>query len=134
MRLLTCSQTFQAESDKLRRAVLSHVGQNAPDVLKNASKQSRREIPEGLDWSDTNSQETSKEMRDKSSVFFFVWTWYERLIRKAMLTVLPGGIELHDAVYSKLDIQVDTIQEAIRTETGFNIVIEKEMLCKPVSS
>ena len=42
-------------------------------------------------------------LRNKSSVFFFVWTYYEMLIRKAMLECLPDGIEVDDAVYSKND-------------------------------
>jgi len=68
-------------------------------------------------------------MRNTASVFFFVWTWYERLIQKAMLTVLPDGIELHDAVYSKMDIPVEAVQGAIRagTDKGFDIRIEKKI-------
>ena len=128
IRLHTHYKVFQAESDNLRRAVLDHVSRYAQEVLDRATEQSRRELPEELDWSDTDRLETPEEMRNTASVFFFVWTWYERLIRKAMLTVLPNGIELHDAVYSKADIPVDTVQDAIKIGTGFDIRIEKEML------
>jgi hypothetical protein len=117
---------FQEESDRLRRAVLEHVSLRERDVLARAKEQSKRELPEELDWTDTESHETPEEMRDKASVFFFVWTWYERLIRQAMLTVLTDGIELHDAVYSKMDVSVDTVQDAIRSLTGFGIIIEKK--------
>ena len=120
-------KAFQEESDRLRRTVLKHVEQKEPEVFKRAREQSRRELPEELDWSDTERKETPEEMRNTASVFFFVWTWYERLIRKAMLTVLPGGIELHDAVYSKADVPVEVVQDAIRTGTGFDIRIEKQM-------
>ena len=119
-------QAYQAESDKLRRAVLKHVSQHDPDVLTRAREQSKRELPEELDWSDIESEESSEEMRNKASVFFFVWTWYERWIRQAMLNVLPDGIKLHDAVYSKLNIPVETVQDAIRSITGFEIGIEQE--------
>lgn len=121
-------EAFQAESDSLRRAVLKQIIQTEPDVLKRAREQSKRELPEELDWSDIESKETLTEMRNKASVFFFVWTWYERKIRKAMLTVLTDGIELHDAVYSKLNIPAETVQEVIRELTGFDIIIDKEML------
>ena len=118
---------FQKESDKLRRAVLQHINETEPDVLERAREQSKRELPEELDWSDTKSKETLRLIRDKASVFFFAWTWYERKVRQAMLTVLTDGIELHDAVYSKMDISANRVQDAIRDETGFNIIIEKEM-------
>lgn len=120
-------ELFQEESDRLRRAVLRHVSQTEPDVLERAIEQSKRGLPEELDWSDVESQETTKEMRDKASVFFFVWTWYERKIRQAMLTILTDGIELHDAVYSKMNIPVETVQDVIRERTGFDIIIEKEI-------
>lgn len=120
-------KAFQEESDRLRKAVLKHINQTEPDVLERAKEQSKRELPEELDWSDMDSKETLTEMRNKASVFFFVWTWYERKIRQAMLTVLTDGIELHDAVYSKMDIPAVTIQEVIRELTGFEIIIDKEM-------
>jgi hypothetical protein len=118
---------FQEESERLRRAVLKYVSETEPEVLERATEQSKRELPEELDWSDTESQETTEDMRDRASVFFFVWTWYERKIREAMLEELEDGIEVHDAVYSKQDIPAETIQNTIRDFTGFNIIIDKEM-------
>jgi hypothetical protein len=121
-------KAFQEESERLRRAVLKHVQETEPEVLARAVEQSRRELPEELDWSDTESQETLDEMRDKASVFFFVWTWYERIIRKAMLTVLTDGLEVHDAVYSKMDIDPEIVRRAIHERTGFDILVDKEKL------
>lgn len=121
-------KAFQEESDRLRRAVLKHVSLTEPDVLARAKEQSKRKFPKELDWSDAESEETLSDMRDKASVFFFVWTWYERKIRKAMLTILTDGIELHDAVYSKMDIPSNLVENVIRGLTGFDIIIEKEML------
>ena len=62
--------------------------------------------------------------RNKSSVFFFVWTYYEMLIRKAMLECLPDGIDVHDAVYSKIEIDVKNIEETICQLTRFIITID----------
>lgn len=117
---------FQDESDLLRRKVMRYVAENTPDVLERALEQSRRELPDELDWTDISSEETIRLKRDKASVFFFVWTWFERLIRKAMLTVLPDGIEVHDAVYSKKDIGTDIVEDAVFKETGFRVLIGKE--------
>ena len=120
-------KAFYVESDKLRREVLKYASESAPDVLKRAIEQSKRDIPKELDWTDTDIRETSAEMRNKASVFFFVWTWYERLIRQAMLTVLTDGIELHDAVYSKMDVDIKTIEAIILERTGFKVLIGKEI-------
>ena len=119
-------EAFQVESDKLRRSVLKHVSENEPKVLARATEQSRRELPEELDWSDTERQETPEEMRNTSSVYFFVWTWYERQIRQAMLDILEDGVEVHDAVYSKMDIDPKIVEQEIYDQTGFTITIEQE--------
>ena len=50
--------------------------------------------------------------------------------RIPMLTVLTDGIEVHDAVYSKADIQPEMVQDTIRTITDFDIIIEKSGIAK----
>ena len=127
---------FQEESNKLSKAVMEHVERNEPKVLRRAEEQSakRKDLPEELDWLDTESKETPKEMRAKASIFFYVWTWYERQIRQVMLDALnygevridEAGIEVHDAVYSKRDIDEKILEQDIRSNTPFNIIIEKE--------
>lgn len=123
-----CYEKFSQESDRLRREVLKHTFLNDRDVLDRAVAQSKRsaDLPSNIDWTDTQSKETVKDKLTRSSIFFFVWTWYERLIRQAMLTVLPDGIEVHDALYSKVDIPVENVQDAIQAITGFRIIIGKE--------
>lgn len=124
-------KVFQAESGKLRRAVLKHVRENAPKVLERAIEQSKRELPEALDWLDVDNFETSKEMRDKASVFFFVWTWHERKVREAMIDALGDNeaseaLEVHDAVYSRKDIAPEILEKEVYAQTGFTIKIEQE--------
>ena len=46
------------------------------------------------------------------------------LIRKAMLECLPGGIEVHDAVYSKMIVDVKKVKLTILKETGFKVIID----------
>lgn len=115
---------FQEESDRLRRNVMKAVLIDDPAVIRKAEMQSKRIFPEYLDWSDVTSNDSHQMMKDKSSVFFYVWTWYERLIRKAMLSILPDGIEVHDAVYSKKDVSCRILEQIIKEKTGFDIIIE----------
>ena len=44
-------------------------------------------------------------------------------IRKAMLERLPDGIEVHDAVYSKMNVDIQEIEITIFENTGFTIRI-----------
>ena len=114
---------FQEESDRLRREVLAHTAEHNPWLLEQAIAQSRRHLPEDIDWFNLEPEDSQAMARNKSSVFFFVWTHYERLIRKAMLECLPDGIEVHDAVYSKMDVATKDLQDIIFERTGFNVLI-----------
>ncbi len=116
---------FQKESDKLRREILAYVAEHQPDILRSAIQQSKKQLPEDVDWFDCTPEDKQYLARAKSSVFFFVWTYYERLIRKAMLTILPDGIEVHDAVYSKIEVQTKKIQKKILKDTGFKVKISQ---------
>ena len=85
---------------------------------------------------DLDIEETVKEVRDKASVFFFVWTWYERGIRQAMIDALGSNeaseaFEVHDAVYSRKDIDPKIIEKEVYDQTRFSITIEKEYLNQP---
>lgn len=117
---------FQSESDKLRLQVLVHTADHTPQLLEQAKAQSRRQLPEDIDWFSANTEDSQALARSKSSVYFFIWTHYERLIRKAMLIILTDGIEVHDAVYSKMDVSTNIIEVTIFESTGFKIIIEKD--------
>ena len=121
-------QVFQKESERLRKEVLKYVRENDPKVLERAIEQSRKakHLPEELDLSDIEREETPEKMRRKASLYFFVWTHYERQIRQAMLDVLEDGIEVHDAVYSQMDIDEKLVEKAIYAQTRYNITIEKD--------
>lgn len=115
-------QQFQEESDLLRREVTSVVAQFAPQVLQAAINQSKHEFDESLDWKDT-AFEGDDEARKKASVFFFIWTHFEKEIRDAMLSVVDDGIPLHDAIYSKQDVPLEVFEQAILDQTGFEVKI-----------
>lgn len=115
---------FQEESDRLRREVLSHTAINNPWLLEQAINQSKRNLPEDIDWFNLKIEDNQTMARNKSSVFFFIWTYYERMIRKVMLNFLIDGIEVHDAVYSKLDIKSEIIENHIYYKTSFKIILD----------
>jgi predicted DNA-binding protein YlxM (UPF0122 family) len=117
---------FQSESNDLRLQVLVHTAEHTPQLLEQAKSQSKKQLPEDIDWFSTNTEDSQALARGKSSVYFFIWTYYERLIRKAMLSILTDGIEVHDAVYSKMDVSTNVIEATIFESSGFKIIIEKD--------
>ena len=114
---------FQEESDRLRREVLAYTAEYNPWLLEQSIAQSKRNLPEDIDWFSLEPEDSQTMARNKSSVFFFVWTYYEMLIRKAMLECLPDGIEVHDAVYSKMIVDTNYLQDIVFERTGYNITI-----------
>lgn len=115
-------EQFQQESDLLRREVTSKVAVHDPEILESAISQSKHEFPEGLDWKSMESEEPELA-RKKSSVFFFIWTYYEKQIRDAMLSVVDDGIPVHDAIYSKHELPCIAFEKAILEQTGFEVKI-----------
>ncbi|WP_434579772.1 hypothetical protein MLC52_06990 [Sulfurimonas sp. NW15] len=62
------------------------------------------------------------------SIFFFIWTQYEREIREAMMSCFstPEAChQVHDAVYSKEDIDSKIIEDYVLDQTGFEVKISK---------
>lgn len=117
-------EQFQEESDKLRREVLVFTANNNPWLLEQSIQQSKRYLPEDIDWYNLEPEDSQTLARNKSSVFFFIWTYYERLIRKAMLECFTDGIEVHDAVYSKMSVDTNFIEQNIFSLTNFIVIIE----------
>jgi len=67
--------------------------------------------------------------KKETSVFFFIWTQYEREIRHAMMSCFdtPEAChEVHDAVYSMEDIDTSHIEAEVLESTGFSIKISKD--------
>jgi DNA-binding transcriptional MerR regulator len=114
---------FQEESDQLRRDVTALIAQKESQVLEAAINQSKHEFPDDLDWKSNELEEGPELARRKSSVFFFIWTHYEKQIRDAMLSVVDDGIPLHDAIYSKHDLPCEDFEKAVYDKTGFQVKI-----------
>jgi hypothetical protein len=114
--------SFSEDSDLLRREVISTIAQYEPAVLKLAIDQSKHSFDEKMDWVSTRRLDDATE-RAKSSVFFFIWTYYEKQIRDAMLSVVPDGITVHDAIYSRHQVPLEAFEKAILEQTGFEVKV-----------
>lgn len=114
-------EEFRQESDRLRREVISVVAQYEQHILDSAILQSKRDLSEVVGWKDDAIEDGLD--REKSSVFFFVWTYFEKQIRDAMLSVVDDGIPVHDAIYSKQLVPFTDFEDAIYRQTGFEVKI-----------
>jgi len=115
-------KSFSDDSDRLRREVISLIAQHEPEVLAIAVSQSKHTFDSKMDWKSTERLDNNTE-RQKSSVFFFIWTYYEKQIRDAMLTVVPDGLPVHDAIYSRHDVPIASFEVAVKQQTGFEVKI-----------
>ena len=106
--------------------MLAYAEANAPKVFQDAIDQTSREVPAHIIWQDLEHEEGFKERKASASMFFFVWTHYERKIREAMLQILVDGLEVHDAVYSRMNVAAEDIEDTIFKLSGFRVVIDKE--------
>jgi hypothetical protein len=67
--------------------------------------------------------------KKESSVFFFIWTQWERQIREAMMSCFddPSAChQVHDAVYSRQRIDPKVIESEVLEQTGFKVEISAE--------
>jgi len=70
--------------------------------------------------------DTVKEYKNPYSIYFHIWTHYEKLIRDAMKSCFRQPdmvIDLHDAVYSKEEVDTQVLEEAVFWATGFRVKI-----------
>ena len=67
--------------------------------------------------------------KKESSIFFFIWTQWERQIRESMMNCFdnPNAChQVHDAVYSRQIIDPEIIEAKVLDETGFTVKISTE--------
>lgn len=79
-------------------------------------------------WDDLKKeyQFTASGEKKESSVFFFIWTQYEREIREAMKIPFANKadiLDVHDAIYSKEEVDITSIENAVLTQTGFKVKV-----------
>jgi hypothetical protein len=116
-------QEFYEQSDQLRREAVSTIATHKVGLLSSAIRQSKKSFPEDMDWQSIEKEGKGEDARHKASVFFFIWTHFEKQIRDAMLSVVNDGIPVHDATYSKHKVPFHLFEQAVLNKTGFQVKI-----------
>ena len=65
----------------------------------------------------------------ESSLYFFIWTQYERMIREVMMSCFDAPKachQVHDGVYSMQDLDPKVIEDKVLKDTGFVVKISKD--------
>lgn len=80
------------------------------------------------DWDKLNKKYkfTATGEKKEPSVFFFIWTQYERMIREAMKIPFSNEktiLDVHDAIYCREEVDVSIIEKAVYDSTGFRVKI-----------
>jgi len=76
-----------------------------------------------------NEYDFLEDGKKESSVFFFIWTQYERQIREAMMDCFdtPESChQVHDAVYSKQKIEPAFMEAHVLKQTDFKVKIHTD--------
>lgn len=114
---------YYDESQILRSEIINTA---EPTVLQRARDYAKPNWVKS--WEDDKPVFTIDGKKD-SSVFFFIWTQWERQIRESMMSCFdtPNSChQVHDAVYSKQQIDVDVIEAKVFKDTGFKVKIAKD--------
>jgi len=120
----TLMQYFK-EAIPLRREIIDKA---EPLILSRAKEFAK--VKWRKDWNKQHNQyEYHADGKKESSIFFFIWTQWERHIRDSMMCCFAKPQEchqVHDAVYSKEDIEPSLIEARVLNETGFKVRISKD--------
>lgn len=120
-------QAYYLEALVLRKDVINTVPQHVLDIANAYAK------PEyAKTWDKQNKTYIFTPIGTKeSSLFFFIWTQYERLIREAMSECFsePAACQhVHDAIYSKEQVDIPTIEHHVLQKTNFAVMAISEDL------
>ena len=123
------SQTLKAyyrEAMLLRKEIIS----SAEPLMRSRAEEFAKPKWEKSSWNRTkNEYDWITYEKKESSIFFFIWTQWERQIREAMMSCFnePSAChQVHDAVYSKQIIDPRDIEEKVFMDTGFKVQISTD--------
>lgn len=108
-------QEYVAEAIQIHTEVLQRTQEQEPDLYNRCEQKAKY-----------GKYDYDKKGKNPYSIYFHIWTHYEKLIRDAMKTVFKEPelvIDLHDAVYSKETVDVTLLEEAVYEQTGFRVKI-----------
>lgn len=116
---------YSNESVQLRKEIIQSA---EPDIYGRANDYARTKKKKVWN-SETEKYDFIDDGKKESSIFFFVWTQWERQIRHAMMACFqePKAChEVHDAVYSKEVLEPNMIEEKVLEQTGFKVKISTD--------
>ena len=132
VRLSERSETLRAyiiEAENMVDEFMAYMKEHNPDLIVNATSYAKHEM-EIVRWEKKKGYTKEQPVFDrgelnKYSLFFFVWTQIEREIRYAMMSCFHGFVhEVHDAVYSKEELPLELLEQAVLDKTGMVVKIE----------
>lgn len=113
---------YYRESRQLRKEIIATA---EPVILYRATDNAKTKHKKI--WDDYRKKfEFIKDGKKESSIFFFIWTQWERQIREVMMSCFaePSSChQVHDAVYSRQIINPQIIEAKVLDTTGFKINI-----------
>ncbi len=118
-------QRYCQEAQKLRKEVIEAVDKICYTRAYELAKPSYIKK-----WNKRKKEyEYIADTKKESSLFFFIWTQYEREIRHAMMScfnIQEACHEVHDAIYSKEDISIGLLEKRVLELTGFEVRISND--------
>jgi hypothetical protein len=119
-------EDYFQEGLSIRDSVINRVQQSNPKMYHTAFSKAKNIINKTWDEELKQMRFIPTEEKKESSVFFFIWTQVERVIREAMKSVFQDQqsvIDCHDAVYSKEKVDIKAMEQAVLDQTGFVVKI-----------
>lgn len=115
-------QSYFSEAQNMRAEIIADAEANVLDNAKSMAKVSWQK-----EWMENDKKyDFIVNGHKEASLFFFIWTQYEREIRHAMMSCFdkPEAChQVHDAVYSRQKIDATVIEATVLENTGFDVKI-----------
>ncbi len=119
-------KAYYKEAQILRKEIINTA---EPELLRNAQYFAKNKFDKF--WIEGQSEYEFKinlNEYKESSLFFFVWTQWERQIRESMMScfdVPEACHQVHDAVYSTQKVDMKVIEAKVLEDTGFTVNISE---------
>ena len=116
-------KAYFTEALELRKEIIASA---EPLILERAMAFAKPEWTKVWDQQEKKHHFIDTGRRKESSVFFFIWTQWERQIREVMMSCFddPSAChQVHDAVYARQIIDPKVIEAVVLEQTGFRVQI-----------
>jgi len=118
-------KAYYQEAQQLRKEVINTTQNTEQEIYNKAYLFAKINYKKHYN-SQTKKYDFIPNGRKESSIFFFIWTQYERQIREAMKQCFSNPQacqEVHDAIYSKENVNISLIEQRVYKDTNFKVQI-----------